>query len=121
MKATEALEIIRSLADGVDPTSGEVYPDNSPYQKPMVIRALYTAAAILENAAKRERKQSNLPAHAGQPWSEREEAELVKAFDQGTSIVQLAESHQRTKYSITSRLVRLGKISEDGASEQKDT
>ena len=116
MKATDALEIIRSLSDGVDPSTGEIFPDDSPYQKPQVIRALFSAVAIMEGSAKKERKRDDLPANTGQPWSEREETELVHAFDQGTTIAQLADIHQRTKGSISSRLSRLGKISRNSAS-----
>ncbi len=34
MNEVQALQIVRALADGVDPESGEVYPPSSPYQKP---------------------------------------------------------------------------------------
>ena len=30
MKELKALEIIRALADGIDPHTGEVFPDDSP-------------------------------------------------------------------------------------------
>ena len=40
MENSKALRIIKILADGVDPTTGEVFDQNSPYQNPDVIRAL---------------------------------------------------------------------------------
>lgn len=36
-----SLEILQALADGVDPVSGEMFPPDSPYQQPEVIRALF--------------------------------------------------------------------------------
>ena len=48
MDQAQALAIVRSLANGVDPESGEVFPPESAYQRPQVVRALYVAAAALE-------------------------------------------------------------------------
>lgn len=43
MEVVKALEIIRALADGIDPYTGEVYSANSPYQNAETVRALFTA------------------------------------------------------------------------------
>ena len=48
MNIIKAREIIRILADGVDPTTGEVLPAESVYNSPVVIRALF---AVLEATA----------------------------------------------------------------------
>ena len=45
MDAAQALTVVRSLANGVDPESGEVFPPESAYQRPQVVRALYEAAS----------------------------------------------------------------------------
>jgi hypothetical protein len=42
MDLKAALGIVRDLADGLDPFTGEPFPDDSPYQHPHVVRALYT-------------------------------------------------------------------------------
>ena len=42
MKITKAREIINALANGVNPTTGEVLPRSRVYNTPEVIRALYT-------------------------------------------------------------------------------
>ena len=39
MEIERAREIIKQLADGVDPTTGEVLPRESVYNKPEVIRS----------------------------------------------------------------------------------
>ncbi len=44
MDVKEAKEIIQFLAKGIDPVTGEMFPDNSPYNHPKVIRALFVAA-----------------------------------------------------------------------------
>ena len=48
MDAAQALTVVRSLANGVDPESGEVFPPESAYQRPQEVRALYEAASALE-------------------------------------------------------------------------
>ena len=49
MEACEAVKIVQTLADGVDPHTGSVFPLNSPYQHPQTIRALFLAAKALEH------------------------------------------------------------------------
>jgi len=48
MELPEALKIVRDLADGIDPHTGEVFPTDGPYQHPQVVRALYTVLRHLE-------------------------------------------------------------------------
>jgi hypothetical protein len=51
-----------------------------------------------------------LAENAGRPWSRGEEAELLRAFEAGTTIAQLARQHGRTLQAIQGRLYRLGKV-----------
>jgi hypothetical protein len=110
MQTTEALKILQALADGVDPGTGEVFPPESPYQHPQVVRALMTAIRALEMQQERERKARSLPGNAGKPWDDGEQERLCRDFDGGTSIKELAVRHGRTEGAIESRLVKLGKI-----------
>jgi uncharacterized protein with gpF-like domain len=110
MEQTQALEIIRSLAKGVDPTTGEVFPADSAFQQPDVIRALHLATEALQRAAKAERKNQQLPAGTGKPWNAEEDQALVTAFESGSSIKDLAAAHERTNGAIRSRLMKLGKL-----------
>lgn len=48
MEPTRAIEIIRSLADGRDPATGQPFPPDSPYQQTDTVRALFTALEALE-------------------------------------------------------------------------
>ena len=106
MDNLRAIEIIKSLADGVDPFTGEIFPPDSPYQNIHTVRALYRA---LETMGKKKQK-INRPVSAGSKWSDEESQLLAKQFDSGTPILQIAKEHQRTKGAIAARLVRIGKI-----------
>jgi hypothetical protein len=110
MDAAKSLEIIRALANGVDPHTGEEFSADSPYQHPQTIRALFVAIQALERVKKAGDRQRQLPDNAGKPWSDEEDHRLVSAFDSGKTTKQLAEDHQRTEGSIRSRLVKHGKI-----------
>ena len=46
MDIIRARQIVRSLAEGVDPLTGEVLSDESVYNTPDVIRALYTVLEV---------------------------------------------------------------------------
>jgi hypothetical protein len=114
MEISEALRIIQALADGVDPNTGEVFPVNSPYQHPQVVRALFTAAKTLERSERRARRDDRLPENAGKSWDHAEDRQLCQGFDAGMPISQLAQQHKRTEGSIRARLEKLGKIQPQG-------
>lgn len=109
MKRTEIIEVLEALAQGVDPITGEIFPEDSPYQRAEVVRALYGAVLLIERGPARA-KTGDLPAKAGAKWTEPEVDSLVKSFDEGASVEELAESHQRTKGAIRARLIRVGRI-----------
>jgi len=82
-------------------------PDESPYQHAKVLRALQAAIAALETRTKKKRV---LPANAGKAWTAEEQNELIKSYDAGMSLAELAKKYQRTKGSIEARLIRAGKL-----------
>ena len=102
MNIVRAREIIHSLAEGIDPTTGEVFPEESTYNQPDVIRALYT---ILEATAP---KQPDPFRNAGKPWTTEEEALLQNQFAEKMKIADIAKAHGRTYGAIESRLEHLG-------------
>ncbi|HSW12091.1 MAG TPA: hypothetical protein VLI06_04580 [Solimonas sp.] len=110
MEQTQALEIIRSLASGIDPATGEVFPPDSAWQQPDIIRALHLAATALQQAASSAKKNQSLPPSTGKPWTAEEDQALIEAFESGSTPKQLAAAHQRTNGAIQSRLMKLGKI-----------
>lgn len=109
MQTSEALKIIQTLADGVNPVTGEVLADDSLNQNPQIIRALFAAAESLQQNEERQRRKQTLPEHTGTPWETEEEKTLCAGFEADMSINELAQKHKRTRGSIQSRLVKLGK------------
>lgn len=114
MDIKQAHRIIESLAGGVDPISGEIFPRDCALHDPDVIRALFLAARALEQpgrpvAAKKPRDPS-LPANAGKYWDEAEDHKLTASFDAGSTEKELAIMHERTLGAIRSRLIKLGKL-----------
>lgn len=112
MKIKKAIEIITLLTDGIDPQTGEVFPQESTYQNPDTVRALFLAVKGLEIMDIRDKRQKKLPENAGKGWDEQEEELLVNAFDNGKTINELAEQHKRTNSSIKARLIKVGKMEE---------
>src|SRR4051794_26276959 len=95
MNDTQALHIVESLANGVDPETGEVYPPESPYQRAHIVRALFVARQALERASESARRREGLPAKTGKPWTVEEDEQLITAFDGGSSMVDLARALDR--------------------------
>jgi hypothetical protein len=110
MELPEALRILKALADGVDPETGEVFSKDSPYQNPQSIRALAVAVQTVEETLARQQKKTALPQSAGRPWSKEEDQQLMEGHESGMTIRQLAIKHQRTDGAIQSRLIKLGKL-----------
>jgi hypothetical protein len=110
MQLDAALPIVRALADGVNPVTGEAYPNESPYAEPRTLRALYTAVDYLQKEVEREKRRERLPANFGKPWTEEEDRQLVCEFDAGMPMHEMGRRHLRTQSSIRLRLEKLGKI-----------
>ena len=113
MDRQHVITVLQSLANGVDPQSGDAIPYNA-YHAAETVRALFTATALLKETdapppAGRRRQSAALPS-AGTPWSAEEDARLCREFDAGMTTAQMALQHGRTSGAITSRLVRLGRI-----------
>lgn len=111
MHTFEALRIIEKLGGGINPLSDEPLTPKSLCLNDDIQRALQVAILALQARIRWIERQSQLPANAGKPWKTEEEESLNTGFDNGDSVATLAERHQRTKGSITSRLVKMGKIS----------
>ncbi len=104
MDIIRAKEIITALAEGVDPTTGEVLPGNSVCNKGEIVRAFY---AVLNHLDEKKPKK-NLPANAGKPWTNEDDAKLKIYFESGMSTKELCVKFERTSGSISSRLAHLG-------------
>ena len=121
MERDQAKLIIRSLADGRDPSTGEQFPPNSLYQQADTVRALYVALEAPEKPAKtakptQRQVDPNKP-KVGANWTPDEEEQLRTAFAAHKPIPEIATAHGRTQGAITARLVKLGLI-EDTATNR---
>jgi hypothetical protein len=119
------LTVLNALAEGVHPSTGEVFPPDCPYHSPEIVRALYAAMRALEGgvpprpaqppdrsrpeAARAERREGS-PANAGKPWSMEEDRQLLVEFDSGKTLKECAVLHQRTFAGIEARLEKLGRL-----------
>lgn len=108
MDIIQAKEIIISLADGVDPVTGEIFDEDSPYQHPSVIRALYTAIEGIEKIEKQKNREKTIPTNTGKSWSTEEDQKLIEGYHGMKTIKELTLIHERTHGAIKSRLARLG-------------
>lgn len=105
MDINRAKEIIEALAEGVDPTTGEVLPDDNVCNKGEVVRAFYAVLTKIDRKTKK-----NRPENAGKPWSEEDEALLKRLYVSGASKAEICKTFKRTTTAIAARLVRLGLI-----------
>ena len=111
MTASEALSIVRALADGRDPRDGQPLSTPGVLGDADVVRALHVAVSALERLERRQQRDGQLPQNAGKPWSDEEDRQLCEAFDTGSPIADLAaRQHHRSDGAIRSRLQRLGRL-----------
>ena len=127
MDITRAKELLSALADGIDPFTGELLPQNHVCNQPEMIRAFHEVLNVIPSP-----KKKSLPRNAGKPWSfggnddngilkgylehtfQRvyEEEKLLDEFDSGMTTSAIAKEHGRSKGAIESRLADLGKITD---------
>ena len=117
MKEQRARDILQSLVDGIDPSTGEDLPPGSILQKAEVLRALLVGLTALETVAARAQRRAQLPGNVGHVWSGEEEKLMVEAFKCGESPAEIAVRHARTLRAIEARLEKLGLIT----AEQRTT
>lgn len=110
MKTSDNLKILRALHKGINPYTGATFKPGSPYQKAETVRALYAAINALECVEKGDVARGNRPGNSGAYWSPAEDKRLVKAFEKGTKVAQIAEMLQRTDWAVVSHLLKLDKL-----------
>ncbi len=79
MDIAHVVTIIEALAEGVDPLTGQAFPEGSPYQQPTVIRALYTAVRELRQLKVGGASPGGALANAGKPWGASRRSSCVKS------------------------------------------
>ncbi len=115
MELTQSRNIVKTLAQGVHPSTGEVFPPDSPYNDPEVIRALFFILDVGNSGKKprmsiEERRQNNLelgrPRNAGLPWTEDDRSLVKSRFLEGTTIEKLAAELERSSAAIVAEIIR---------------
>ncbi|HEY6642563.1 hypothetical protein [Povalibacter sp.] len=69
MEEARAIAIVSALANGVNPSTGEIFPGDSPYQSADVVRALFLVTRLLEARPTKARERPATPGNAGKPWT----------------------------------------------------
>ncbi|MDH3286437.1 MAG: hypothetical protein OEP48_01735 [Betaproteobacteria bacterium] len=114
MEREQALRILRALANGAHPATGEQFAADSPYQHPDTVRALFESIRVMEGTRTAVRSPdqgiASPPGSTGSRWTPEEEARLVSAFDAGKSVDEIVRGHNRSRAAIEARLVRLGRL-----------
>ena len=114
MELDETVRIVTSLAAGQNPFTGCALPQDSLFQDPEVVRALFGASAALAEAARLKRRRAALPANCGKLWSAEDDERLTAGYENGSSLPDLASELRRSVSSVRLRLVKLGKTDETG-------
>lgn len=122
MDIQQSMETINTLANGVNPCTGESFSSDSPYNNPEIIRALFACIEYINKSPKPklspiERQQDNikkgLPKNCGMLWTDGSKEQLEQAFNNGASFESLASTLERTIGSIKAQLQKQGLISEE--------
>lgn len=113
MNEVRAREILRTLVQGIDPSTGEELPPGTVLQQAEVLRALLVGAEALGQHVARATRRAQLPRNIGRAWSEEEQNKMITAFQAGEAVPEIAAKHGRTLRAIEARLQVLGLISTD--------
>ena len=115
MELNESQNIVKTLAQGIHPTTGEVFPPESPYNDPRVIRALFSMLESAKYSKKprkspEERRQENLelgrPRNSGLPWTEHDRGLVASGFQEGMTVAKLATMLERSSAAIVAEVIR---------------
>ncbi len=127
MDIESSVKVLETLANGIDPITWEVFPPDSPYNNPDVIRALFNCVQHIKSPPKKAKKsfkekqednlKKGLPKNAGMPWTDELKAELASDFQSGLSPSELKIKYERTKGSIVSELKKQGLIADEHANQ----
>ncbi|MBL7662342.1 hypothetical protein JNK13_06270 [bacterium] len=113
----EALNIIRVLAQGLEPKTQAPLPKSNPCHDPSVVRALMHAASALEKKNQEEVRRKIFPSNLGKAWSREDDEMLLADFSAGQSIADLAVKFSRSERGIVARLVKYKKLHFSALSE----
>lgn len=124
MDREKAYSVIEALANGMDPTTGEIFPTDAPYNNPEIIRALFY---VLRNQSvqkkqkktleekQKENLDKGLPKNYGLPWTDDCIEYVLGQYRANSSIKEIAQDVARKPSSIVSLLRKKEVITEEQA------
>lgn len=112
METQQAIQVIRALAEGVNPATGEPIKNDAACRNPQAVMALNRALAALVTQQERELKK---PTGSGRYWSRTEDQQVCEELRKGMNFDEIAKLHHRSVASIIVRLVKLGQVAPDKA------
>ncbi len=123
MGGNEARRIFAKLAEGIDPVSGDAFPEDSPYRDPQIIAALRYALTMRDPRQGREGQPVRADAiNHGKAWTPTDRERVAAAFNNGVKLSLIAKDHGRTYGSIRGELIKQGLITiDDHVTEAADS
>ena len=113
MEKGRAIEVMTSLADGIDPYTKESMGDASPYQNADTVRALHVALEALKGGVRTKPVREDGKTKVGKAWTEEDEKKMEEMFDAKVDVAEIAEKLERTKGGIWARLEKIGRVTRD--------
>ena len=124
MNTEKYTKVLEALAQGYDPVTGELFPDDSPYNHPDVIRALWIAldamkgkSAPRQRLTTQEKQQKNiengLPKNHMMPWTDHGKETATRMFHDGKDVAECADVLHRKRSSVVSFWLKAHLINEE--------
>jgi len=110
MTYNRAVELAKEIYLNIDAATGELL-DKPVQLNPIQLSAIEKLCnPSVDDLKMMKNVNGNHPPRRGFPWSDKEDANLIIAFNKETSISDIASSHLRSQIAILARLDKLGLI-----------